>query len=125
MFQKRTKTKPYSDNLPQKGSEPRDSEFDGLQKKYPSLEKPPATKLDTRPSITGRVPQGTPYGNWLLQQDRKLQVKTLGNEGKVNFFKKLAKKEGSGQAALRKMIRTDGSERSLKDLERLYGKPEI
>ena len=98
-------------------------DFDGLQKKYPSLEKPPATKLDTRPSITGRVPQGTPYGNWLLQQDRKLQVKTLGNEGKVNFFKKLAKREGSGQAALRKMIRTDGSERSLKDLERLYGKP--
>ena len=98
-------------------------DFDSLQKKYPTLEKPPATKLDTRPSITGRVPQGTPYGNWLLQQDRKLQVKTLGNEGKVNFFKKLAKKEGSGQAALRKMIRTDGSERSLKDLERLYGKP--
>jgi len=98
-------------------------DFDGLQKKYPNLEKPPATKLDTRPSITGRVPQGTPYGNWLLQQDRKLQVKTLGNEGKVNFFKKLAKREGSGQAALRKMIRTDGSERNLKDLERLYGKP--
>ena len=98
-------------------------DFDGLQKKYPTLEKPPATKLDTRPSIEGRVPQGTPYGNWLLQQDRKLQVKTLGNEGKVNFFKKLAKREGSGQAALRKMIRTDGSERSLKDLERLYGKP--
>ena len=98
-------------------------DFDRLQKDYPSLEKPPTTKLDTRPSITGRVPQGTPYGNWLLQQDSKLQVKTLGNEGKVNFFKKLAKKEGSGQAALRKMIRTDGIERSLKDLERLYGKP--
>jgi SPP1 gp7 family putative phage head morphogenesis protein len=98
-------------------------DFDGLQKKYPELEKPPETALDTRPSITGRVPQGTPYGNWLLQQDKKLQVKTLGNEGKVNFFKKLAKREGSGQAALRKMIRTDGSERSLKDLERLYGKP--
>ena len=98
-------------------------DFDGLQKKYPNLEKPPATQFDTRPSATGRVPQGTTYGNWLLDQDRKLQVKTLGSEGKVNFFKKLAKREGSGQAALRKMIRTDGSERSLKDLERLYGKP--
>ena len=98
-------------------------DFDGLQKKYPNLEKPPTTQFDTRPSITGRVPQGTSYGNWLLDQDRKLQVKTLGNEGKVNYFKKLAKREGSGQAALRKMIRTDGSERSLKDLERLYGKP--
>ena len=91
--------------------------------KYPGLEKPPATALDTRPSITGRVPQGQAYGDWLLNQDRELQIKTLGNEGKVNYFKKLAKKEGSGQAALRKMIRTDGSERSLKDLERLYGKP--
>ena len=98
-------------------------DFDGLQKKYPGLEKPPATALDTRPSITGRVPQGQAYGDWLLNQDRELQIKTLGNEGKVNYFKKLAKKEGSGQAALRKMIRTDGSERSLKDLERLYGKP--
>ena len=97
-------------------------DFDGLQKKYPNLEKPPATKLDTRPSITGRVPQGTPYGNWLLQQDRKLQVKTLGNEGKVNFFKKLAKREGSGQAALRKMIRNDGTEVSLARLEQIYGK---
>ena len=98
-------------------------DFDSLQKKYPSLEKPPASVLDTRPSATGRVPQGTTYGNWLLNQDKKLQIKTLGNEGKVNYFKKLAKREGSGQAALRKMIRNDGSERSLKDLERLYGKP--
>jgi SPP1 gp7 family putative phage head morphogenesis protein len=98
-------------------------DFNGLQKKYPSLEKPPASVLDTRPSATGRVPQGTTYGNWLLNQDKKLQIKTLGNEGKVNYFKKLAKREGSGQAALRKMIRNDGSERSLKDLERLYGKP--
>ena len=98
-------------------------DFDGLQKKYPNLEKPPTTQFDTRPSATGRVPQGTTYGNWLLNQDKKLQIKTLGNEGKVNYFKKLAKREGSGQAALRKMIRNDGSERSLKDLERLYGKP--
>ena len=95
-------------------------DFDGLQKKYPNLEKPPATKLDTRPSITGRVPQGTTYGSWLLNQDKKLQVKTLGSEGKVRIFKRLAKKEGSGQAALRKMIRNDGSEVSLQRLQQLY-----
>jgi len=35
----------------------------------------------------------------------------------------LAKKEGSGQKAIRKIIREDGSERSLADLQRLYGKP--
>ena len=95
-------------------------DFDRLQKEFPSLEKPPATKLDTRPSITGRVPQGTTYGNWLLNQDKELQLKTLGNEGKVRIFKRLAKKEGSGQAALRKMIRNDGSEKTLEQLERLY-----
>ena len=91
-----------------------------MQEEFSSLEKPPATKFDKRPSITGRVPQGTTYGNWLLDQDRKLQVKTLGSEGKVKIFKRLAKKEGSGQAALRKMIRNDGSEKTLEQLERLY-----
>ena len=60
-----------------------------------------------------------------MQQDRKLQVKTLGNEGKVNFFKKLAKREGSGQAALRKMIRNDGTAISLARLRQLYGKPTV
>jgi len=98
-------------------------DFDGLQKKYPRLEKPPTTQFDTRPSATGRVPQGTQYGDWLLNQDKKLQIKTLGSEGKVNYFKRLAGKEGSGQKALRKLIRNDGTKRSLKDLERLYGKP--
>ena len=100
-------------------------DFDGLQKKYPNLEKPPATQFDTRPSATGRVPQGTTYGNWLLNQDRKLQTKTLGSEGKVRIFKKLAKSEGSGQAALRKMIRNDGTAISLARLKQLYGKPTV
>jgi len=95
-------------------------DFDGLQKKYPSLEKPPAGKVVSRPSATGRVPQGTAYGDWLLTQDEKLQIKILGNEGKVNYIKRLAKKEGSGQAAIRKLVRDDGSERTLDDLKRLY-----
>jgi len=95
-------------------------DFDGLQKKYPSLEKPPVGKVVSRPSATGRVPQGTAYGDWLLKQDKKLQVKTLGSEQKVRFFKRIAKKEGSGQAAMRKLIRNDGSERTLDDLKRLY-----
>jgi len=98
-------------------------DFDGLQKKYPSLEKPPVGKVVTRPSATGRVPQNTKYGDWLLQQDKKLQVKTLGNAKKVQYFKRLAKKEGSGQKAIKKFVRDDDSERSLKDLQRIYGKP--
>ena len=68
-------------------------DFDGLQKKYPSLEKPPTTQLVSRPSATGRVPQGTAYGDWLLNQDKELQIKTLGNQGKVNYFKRLAKED--------------------------------
>ena len=100
-------------------------DFNKLQKKYPNLEKPPATALDTRPSITGRVPQGTQYGDWLLDADRTLQVKTLGSEGKVRIFKKLAKKEGSGHAALRKMIRNDGTEVPLEKLQELYGKAAV
>jgi len=98
-------------------------DFDKLQKQYPTLEKPPVGKAVTRPSATGRVPQDTTYGEWLLQQDKKLQVKTLGNEKKVNYFKRLAKKEGSGQKAIKKLVRDDDSERSLKDLQRIYGKP--
>ena len=98
-------------------------DFDGLQKKYPSLEKPPVGKVLTRPSATGRVPQDTKYGDWLLKQDKKLQIKTLGNAKKVQYFKRLAKKEGSGQKAIKKFVRDDDSERSLKDLQRIYGKP--
>jgi len=98
-------------------------DYEGLQKRYPNLEKPPVGKVVTRPSATGRVPQDTKYGDWLLQQDKKLQVKTLGNAKKVQYFKRLAKKEGSGQKAIKKFVRDDDSERSLKDLQRIYGKP--
>ena len=96
-------------------------DFDGLQKKYPGLEKPPATALDTRPSITGRVPQGQAYGDWLLNQNRELQLKTLGSEQKVKFFKTLANKKGSsGQKALRQIIRSDGTEKTLDQIKKEY-----
>ena len=95
------------------------------QKGFEDLTPPPKGKVVTRPTGegTGRVPQDTQYGDWLLGQDKKLKVKTLGNEQKVRYFERLAKKEGSGQKAIRKMIREDGSERSLADLQKLYGKP--
>ncbi len=48
---------------------------------------------------------------------------TKGIRMKVNYFKRLAKKEGSGQKAIKKLVRDDDSERSLKDLQRIYGKP--
>ena len=96
-------------------------DFDGLQEKYPGLEKPPATALDTRPSITGRVPQGQAYGDWLLNQKKDLQIKTLGSEQKVKFFKTLANKKGSsGQKALRQIIRTDGTEKTIDQIKKEY-----
>lgn len=100
-------------------------DYEGLskQKGFEGLKPPPVGKVVTRPSATGRVPQDMTYGEWLLKQDKKLQVKTLGNPKKVNYFKKLAKKEGSGQKAIKKLVRDDDSERSLKDLQKIYGKP--
>ncbi len=100
-------------------------DYEGLSKRkgFEDLKSPPVGKVVTRPSATGRVPQDMTYGEWLLKQDKKLQVKTLGNEKKVNYFKRLAKKEGSGQKAIKKLVRDDDSERSLKDLQRIYGKP--
>jgi SPP1 gp7 family putative phage head morphogenesis protein len=96
-------------------------DFKKLQKDYPSLEEPPATALDTRPSITGRVPQGQAYGDWLLNQDRELQIKTLGSEQKVKFFKTLAGKKGSsGQKALRQIIRSDGTEKTIDQIKKEY-----
>ena len=102
-------------------------DYEGLSKRkgFEGLTEPPVGKVVSRPSATGRVPQGTQYGDWLLQQDKKLQVKTLGTDRKVNAFKKLAKKEGSGHSALRKMIRNDGTELPLDKLEKLYAKPSV
>ncbi len=95
------------------------------QKGFEDLTPPPKGKVVTRPTGEGggRVPQDTQYGDWLLGADKKTKIKTLGNEQKVRYFERLAKKEGSGQKAIRKMVREDGSERSLADLQRLYGKP--
>ena len=102
-------------------------DYEGLGKRkgFEDLKPPPINKAVTRPTGegTGRVPQGTQYGDWLLNQDKKLQIKTLGSEKKVRVFKKIAKSEGSGQAAIRKMVRNDGTEVPLEKLQKLYGKP--
>tara|TARA_R100001440_G_scaffold28492_1_gene46128 strand:+ start:2551 stop:4821 length:2271 start_codon:yes stop_codon:yes gene_type:complete len=102
-------------------------DYEGLGKRkgFEDLKPPPINKAVTRPTGegTGRVPQGTKYGDWLLNQDKKLQIKTLGSERKVRVFKKIAKAEGSGQAAIRKMVRNDGTEVPLEKLQKLYGKP--
>ena len=102
-------------------------DYESLSKRkgFENLSQPPVGKVVSRPSATGRVPQGTQYGDWLLQQDKALQIKTLGSEGKVNIFKKIAKREGSGQVALRKIIRNDGTAIPLEKLKKLYAKPTV
>ena len=93
-------------------------------KDFEGLKVPPKGKVVTRPTGEGmgRVPQGTQYGDWLLTADKRIKMKTLGNEKRVKYFELLAKKEGSGQKAIRKMVREDGSEKTLAQLQRAYGK---
>ena len=91
-------------------------DYEGL-----GLTPPPETKITTRPSETGRVPQKVSYGDWLFKQNKELQIKTLGIE-KAKYFNRLAKKS-SGKDALREIIRSDGTELTLEQLKKKYGKP--
>lgn len=109
-------------------------DYAALKKDYPTLTPPPETKITTRPSETGRVPQNESYGDWLYKQRAKginnklkayepgpLQIKTLGFE-KAKYFNRLAAKS-NGKDALRQVIRSDGTELTLEQLKKKYGKP--
>ena len=104
-------------------------DYEGL-----GLTPPPETKITTRPSETGRVPQKVSYGDWLYEQRARgandkllkyepgeLQIKTLGFE-RAKYFNRLAEKS-NGKDALRQVIRSDGSELTLEQLKKKYGKP--
>ena len=52
-------------------------------------------------------------------QKTELPAKELNPEYLAEGVR-IAKKEGSGQAAIRKLVRDDGSERTLDDLKKLY-----
>ena len=104
-------------------------DYEGL-----GLTPPPETKITTRPSETGRVPQKVSYGDWLYEQRARgandkllkyepgeLQIKTLGFE-KAKYFNRLAAKS-NGKDALRQVIRSDGTELTLEQLKKKYGKP--
>ena len=107
-------------------------DFDGLQKKYPNLEKPLPEEFDEfarRPSETGRVLANIKYGNWIFGQRKgkfgagELQIKTFGSKQKAEYFNRLAQKEGPVKA-LRTFVRNDGSVLTLDDLKNRYGTPE-
>ena len=79
-------------------------------------------KRGVRPSETGLVPRGTSYGQWLNKQSASVKAKALGKK-KVKYFNALAKKKGVGpDGALKKLVNSDGSERTIKQLEKAYGK---
>ena len=109
-------------------------DYDKIQKKHPNV-KPPSKPLGKRAAAGGSVPSNTTYGKWLHGQRSKtksgnlskfepgpMQIKTLGKE-KAKYFNRLADKYGPDEA-MKKFVRDDGSEVSLKTFKARYGKPE-
>lgn len=80
----------------------------------------PKYKYVKRSGENGAVPIGTSYGKWLSQQSQKYQSKALGGT-KVKYFNALSKKYGPDEA-LKKLVRQDGSAKSLEQLQKTYTK---
>jgi len=73
----------------------------------------------TRSSKGGLVPGNTTYGEWLAKQDKATKAAALG-AGKVAYFDKLSAKYGP-KDAMAKLVRDDGSELTLEQLQSRYG----
>jgi SPP1 gp7 family putative phage head morphogenesis protein len=72
-----------------------------------------------RASMGGQVPAGTTYGEWLAKQSKETQAEILGS-GKVPYFNRLARQYGP-KDAIAKLVRDDGSELTLSQLQKRYG----
>jgi hypothetical protein len=70
--------------------------------------------------MDGPVPANESYGQWLSKQSKATQAEVLGAE-KVAYFNRLANKYGP-KDAIAKMVRDDGSELTLEQLRRRYGR---
>jgi SPP1 gp7 family putative phage head morphogenesis protein len=66
----------------------------------------------------GMVDADTNYGQWLLNQGAERQQEVLGS--KAPYFRMLARKHGA-RDAMAKLVRDDGSELTLKQLQSRYG----
>jgi len=75
-----------------------------------------------RASMGGQVPANQSYGDWLSKQSKETQEEVLG-KGKTAYFSRLSDKYGP-KDAIAKLVRDDGSELTLKDLQKRYGKIE-
>ena len=85
---------------------------------YKRLGFPPPPE-GTRASAGGQVPAGMSYGEWLSKQSAAVQADALG-PGKVPYFNRLAKQYGP-KDAIAKLVRDDGSELTLAQLQKRYG----
>jgi SPP1 gp7 family putative phage head morphogenesis protein len=79
---------------------------------------PPAA--GRRASMDGPVPANTTYGKWLYDQPASVKADVLG-KSKVAYFDKLTQEYGADNA-MAKLVRDDGSELTLDQLRRRYGK---
>jgi SPP1 gp7 family putative phage head morphogenesis protein len=77
-------------------------------------------KPGKRRSKDGLVPEDQTYGQWLHNQSKETKADVLGPE-KVPYFNRLARKYGPSDA-IRKFVSEDGSELTLAQLQRRYGK---
>jgi SPP1 gp7 family putative phage head morphogenesis protein len=77
-------------------------------------------KPGRRASMDGPVPADQSYGQWLSKQSKATQADVLGSE-KVAYFTRLSNKYGP-KDAIAKMVRDDGSELTLEQLRRRYGR---
>ena len=68
-----------------------------------------------------QVPANMNYADWLKQQPKSVQKEVFG-KWKSQYFRTLSKKKGARQA-LRSIVRSDGSERTLAQLRKSYGPP--
>jgi len=80
-------------------------------------------KVGKRSASGGMVPSNMTYGQWLKDTPagKAAQLDVFGSPSRVKYFNKISK-NGGPQAALQKMIRDDGSELTLNQLQRRYGK---
>jgi len=77
------------------------------------------TGPSVRASADGPVKGNLTYGQWLKQQPKEYQDEVLG-KNRAAYFTKLSNKYGP-QDALSRMVREDGSEVTLKQLQQRYG----
>ena len=65
------------------------------------------------------MPADLTYGEWLAKQSKDVKAEVLGPE-KVRYFDLLSQKYGP-KDAISKLVRDDGSELTLAQLQKRYG----